>query len=60
MEKNIVIKKELLSFASFFLILFLILFYFLPDYTFKDSIVVSALTAIMFHIPVLIKILKQK
>lgn len=60
MEKNIVIKKELLSFTRYFLILFLILFYFLPDYTFKDAIEVSALTAMVFHIPVLIKILKQK
>lgn len=58
MDKKSKVERELLSFLSFFVILFIILFYFLPDNTFKDSIEISALTAAIFHIPTVIKSLK--
>ena len=55
MEKNEFIKKNLLSFISFFFILFVIFYFIFPEDTLSEHITDSTFITIIYHIPALIK-----
>lgn len=60
MERNEFIKKNLLSFVSFFFILFVIFYFVFPEDTFSEHITASTIATIIYHIPILLKYFKRE
>lgn len=59
MEKNKFIKRNLLSFVVFFVIMIIIFYFLFPGNTLSEYIIGSTISTIIYHIPVLINFFKK-